>query len=280
VAPQEKYLDLHILPCKLRPSATLTTGQCFHWRVVELDDAILESPGSAWGSHEATEWIGILCFGKDHSVVVSLKETPETTLYHILYAPQNIDVQKDLYDYFQLGKPLAPLYQKWAQADPKHLARIAKGLPGVCIIEQDPWECLVSFICSSNNNIPRITKMLSAIWQRYGDALLTIGNETFYSFPSLEKLRAHVTDADLQEIGMGYGAKYLMETMETLHSLGGEKYLHNLRSIQDPIIIQKKLTQFCGVGRNVADCVASVFIASRWCYSSGCARMEHCSSRP
>jgi hypothetical protein len=165
MAPQERYLDLHILPCKLRPSATLTTSQCFHWRVVELDDAILESPGSAWSSHDATEWIGILHFGKDHSVVVSLKETPETTVCRILFAPQNIDVQKDLYDYFQLGEPLTPLYQKWAQEDPKCLARIAKCLPGVCIIEQYPWECLVSFICSINSNIPHITKILLAIRQ-------------------------------------------------------------------------------------------------------------------
>jgi N-glycosylase/DNA lyase len=256
VAPDEKYLDLHILPCELRPSATLTTGQCFHWRVVERDDTVLESPGSAWGSHDATEWIGILRFGQDQSFVVSLKETPATTLYRILYAPQDIDVRKELYHYFQLGEPLAPLYQKWAEADPKRLARIAKCLPGVRIIEQDPWECLVSFICSSNNNIPRITKMLSAVRQRYGDALFTIENETFYSFPSLETLRRCATNADLREIGMGYRAKYLMETMETLHSLGGEKYLHDLRSIQDPVVVQEKLTQFCGVGRKVADCVA------------------------
>jgi hypothetical protein len=111
VAPEKKYLDLHVLPCELRPSATLTTGQCFHWRVVELDDTELESPGSAWGSHDATEWIGILRFSKDHSVVVSLKEMPVTTLYLVLYALQDIDVRKELANYFHLvGKPLAPLY--------------------------------------------------------------------------------------------------------------------------------------------------------------------------
>lgn len=255
VAEKEKYLDLHLPPCELRPSATLTTGQCFHWRVVDPDDAILESPGSAWGSHDATEWVGILRVS-DQSVVVSLKEMQDTTLYRVLYAPQDTDVRRVLNAYFQLNQPLDPLYRKWSDADPKRLARIAKCLPGVRIIEQDPWECLVSFICSSNNNIPRITKMLSALRQRYGEPLLTVGNDTFYGFPSLNQLRRQATDADLREIGMGYRAKYLMETMETLHSLGGESYLHGLRSIQDPVVVQEKLTQFCGVGRKVADCVA------------------------
>jgi N-glycosylase/DNA lyase len=60
-------------------------------------------------------------------------------------------------------------------------------------------------------------------------------------------------------LGMGYRAKYLMETMETLHCLGGEKYLHDLRSIQDPVVIQKKLTQFCGVGRKVAADYVALF---------------------
>lgn len=255
VAQDEKYLDLQIPPCELRPSATLTTGQCFHWRVVEPDDAILESPGSAWGTHDATEWVGILRVS-DQSAVVSLKELHFTTLYRVLYAPKDMDVRKVLNDYFQLNEPLDPLYRKWSNADPKRLARIAKCLPGVRIIEQDPWECLVSFICSSNNNIPRITKMLSAIRQRYGEPVLTVGNETFYGFPSLNQLRRHATDADLREIGMGYRAKYLMETIEMLHSLGGENHLHGLRSIQDPVVVQAKLTQFCGVGRKVADCVA------------------------
>ena len=55
---------------------------------------------------------------------------------------------------------------------------------------------------------------------------------------------------------MGYRAKYLMKTMETLELLGGETHLHELRSITDPAIVQEKLIQFHGVGRKVADCVA------------------------
>ena len=78
-----------------------------------------------------------------------------------------------------------------------------------------------------------------------------------YSFPSLEHLQRQATEADLRtKCGMGYRAKYLIETMKTLTGLGGEMYLQELRLIKDPAIVQEKLIQFCGVGRKVADCVA------------------------
>jgi N-glycosylase/DNA lyase len=99
--------------------------------------------------------------------------------------------------------------------------------------------------------------MLNANRKKYGKPLITIGDETIYSFPSLQELSAKATDEDLRKTcGMGYRAKYLLETMKTLQSLGGENYLFDLRKKTDPIEVQEKLIQFCGVGRKVADCVA------------------------
>ena len=264
VAPESPFLDLNVSAVELRPSATLTTGQCFHWSVVERDDTTeADRPTiSAWGTHDSTEWVGILrIFNKTttsngDSIVVSLKEMPETTCYRLLYSPPNTNVRQVLNDYFQLYTPLEPLYKEWSDADPIRLARIAECIPGVRIIEQDPWECLVSFICSSNNNIPRITQMLQSIREKYGEPLITIGGKTFYSFPSLQQLYGKVTEADLRALGLGYRAKYLIETMETLQDLGGERYLHELRDVKDPVAVQEALMQFCGVGRKVADCVA------------------------
>jgi hypothetical protein len=40
------------------------------------------------------------------------------------------------------------------------------------LIRQEPVECLFSFICSSNNNIPRITLMLRRLRERYGTPLV------------------------------------------------------------------------------------------------------------
>jgi N-glycosylase/DNA lyase len=191
------------------------------------------------------------------NIVVAIRETPTTTLYRPLTPiPEDIDLRQALCQYFQLQHSLQDLYRQWSQADPR-LAIIAKCIPGVRIIDQDPWECLISFICSSNNNIPRIHKMLSAIRREYGQPLLQIGNQQFYSFPSLDELSAGATDEDLRgKCGMGYRSKYVLETIKILEDHGGESYLQELRQIKDAHLVQQKLCEFCGVGRKVADCVA------------------------
>jgi N-glycosylase/DNA lyase len=260
IATSAKYMDLRAPPDELRPSATLTTGQCFHWRTVSSSNDVPTSE-SAWGTHDATEWVGVLRTSAGDSITVAIKETPDTTLYRILQGPPGLPYEQILRQYFQLDCPLAPLYNAWSRQDPRRLARIAQRIPGVRLIDQDPWECLISFICSSNNNIPRITKMLTALRQHYGKPLVTIqGEETqtvLYSFPSFAELRSKATESDLRiSCGMGYRAKYIMATMETLESLGGEHYLHELRKLQDPIQVQERLLVFTGVGRKVADCVA------------------------
>jgi N-glycosylase/DNA lyase len=268
------YIDLQVSPRELRPSATLTTGQCFHWKAlsvgaIETDDTNEDGPtraagttASAWGTHDATEWIGTLR-SNGRSVVVRLKETTESTLYQVLHPPPSCDHRNDdvdvpalLRSYFQLAVPLEPLYGQWSEACPR-LARIAKCIPGVRVVDQDPWECLVSFICSSNNNIPRITKMLEAIRAEYGDPILTFQGRTLHSFPSLDTMKRRANESDLRDkCGLGYRAKYLVETIQILDSVGGEEYLRGLRSVQNPRHVQSELTKLRGVGRKVADCVA------------------------
>jgi N-glycosylase/DNA lyase len=252
INPSQPYIDLGVPPEELRPSATLTTGQCFHWKAVLQQD--MQEHQSAWGSPNATEWVGTIR-SPTTSVVVAIRETPTTTLYRPL-TKTTCDLQQVLCKYFQLQHSLKDLYQAWSKADSR-LATIAKCIPGVRIVDQDPWECLVSFICSSNNNIPRIAKMLSAIRKEYGTALVTIGNQTFYSFPSCEELAASATDEDFRKnCGLGYRSKYIMETIRILQDYGGEPYLQELRELDDTDLVQEKLCEFCGVGRKVADCVA------------------------
>ena len=253
------FCDLQVPPAELRPSATLTTGQCFHWTAVSTNDT---TTSSAWGSHNATEWIGTVRTPSGDSAVVVLRELPDTVHYKVLtstHASNDWDARTYLQDYFQLdSSSLAQLYADWSEQCPR-MRRIADSIPGVRILDQDPWECLVSFLCSSNNNIPRITQMLQAIRREYGAPLAVLDDDStvYYSFPSLSELMAQATEQDLrQRCGLGYRAKYLMETMQLLSNLGGESYLHSLRGVRDPAAVSEALMQFCGVGRKVADCVA------------------------
>lgn len=54
------------------------------------------------------------------------------------------------------------------------MAIVSHALPGIRLINQDPFECLISFIFSSNNNIKRITKGLDQLRARYGQYSCTL----------------------------------------------------------------------------------------------------------
>jgi N-glycosylase/DNA lyase len=225
----------------------------------EIAGAKASAP-SAWGSHNATEWVGVIRVQSDLSIVIAIREVPNTTLFRPLSPyPSDLDLKSILWEYFQLNDSLVELYDSWSKADAR-VATIARCIPGVRILDQDPFECLVSFICSSNNNIPRITKMVDAIRREYGEPLLSEADgspETLYSFPSVDTMLQYATDEGLrQKCGLGYRSKYVMETLQTLKEKGGEAYLQELRGISDPSEVQAKLCEFCGVGRKVADCAA------------------------
>lgn len=63
--------------------------------------------------------------------------------------------------YLNLGPNLTDLYEEWSSADPNFKKKAPK-FTGVRILKQDAWEALVGFICSSNNNIIRISQMVIA----------------------------------------------------------------------------------------------------------------------
>jgi len=145
------------------------------------------------------------------------------------------------------------LCASWAKADGR-LATIAASLPGMRILRQDPWECLISFICSSNNNIARIGQMLAKLRARYGAPIAALDGETFYAFPSPQALAA-ASEEELRGLGMGYRAKYLRQTAAAVVERGGAPYLRGLRG-KPTAEVQAALMDFAGVGPKVADCVA------------------------
>lgn len=74
---------------------------------------------------------------------------------------------------------------------------------------------MISFICSANNNIVRITKMLNELRTRYGTLLYQNGDDTFYSFPTIQELQA-ADEKTLRELGFGYRARYIAATVAEL----------------------------------------------------------------
>lgn len=56
---------------------------------------------------------------------------------------------------------------------------------GIRILAQEPLENLISFICSSNNNVQRITKMIKGLCDEYGKKIGTLSGMDYYQFPTL-----------------------------------------------------------------------------------------------
>ncbi|MCL1976840.1 MAG: 8-oxoguanine DNA glycosylase [Candidatus Bathyarchaeota archaeon] len=121
---------------------------------------------------------------------------------------------------------------------------------GLRLVRQDPWECLISFICATYKNIAAIEQMLSKISQKFGEKRHFDG-QNFWLFPSIEEL-AMANMPDLEECGLGYRAKYVQATAKRIHD---EQI--NLESFKQLSYAEakKRLFEFSGVGLKVADCV-------------------------
>ncbi|KAF9906951.1 8-oxoguanine glycosylase ogg1 [Linnemannia zychae] len=167
-----------------------------------------------------------------------------------------------LRDYFQLDVPLTELYTKWSETD-KNFKTKAPFFPGVRMLRQDPVENLFCFICSSNNNISRITQMASKMCSEYGAPLiippsaedLDSTSRTFYEFPTIEALAQDGVEETLRQIGFGYRAKYIATTAKMIQDMeNGRDWLHGLRKLAYEDAHAALLT-LQGVGPKVADCV-------------------------
>jgi len=121
---------------------------------------------------------------------------------------------------------------------------------GLRIIRQDPWECLTSYICATYKNIAAIKQMLLNLAKKFGEKK-TLDGYDFYTFPTSEKL-AKTTESGLATCGLGYRAKYVLETSKKIYESDFD--LEGLRKM--PYQQAKKaLLSLSGVGLKVADCV-------------------------
>lgn len=166
--------------------------------------------------------------------------------------------QSDIYeyilrDYFQLGVETESLYDEWRAKDP-HFVKVSESMQGVRVLRQDPVETLFAFICSSNNNIPRISGMVVKLCHEYGENLGEIDGVSYYSFPDMKDLKGPRVEQHLRSIGFGYRAKFISQCASYILEHYDSKWLENLRSVPYNEA-HEALCRLPGVGAKVADCV-------------------------
>lgn len=79
----------------------------------------------------------------------------------------------------------------------------------VRVLRLSPLEALLSFICSSNNNIARITQLVESLARIFGRPLLRLDSRLYYELPALERLASADALAQLRDAKFGYRAQYL-----------------------------------------------------------------------
>lgn len=198
-------------------------GQCFRWE-----------------KQENGSYIGI-AYGK---VLELEKKEGDLFIYNI----NKEEFFETWVDYFDLNREYEPIKDTLSK-DPLLKKAVEFG-HGIRILNQEPFELVISFIISSNNRIPMIKRGIKNISEKWGSKILYKGN-VYYSFPNLEEIK----DASLEELaacGVGFRAKYIRDTISDIYS---KKYDLEWIVAQDHDVCHKELQNFTGVGPKVADCI-------------------------
>lgn len=181
------------------------------------------------------------------------------SLIRVRSAPDGIEFESDASDealvphvvrYFRLDQDIRPIQKELRSVDDR-MARLVDEYDGLRILRQDPWECLVAYICSQRNDIEGITEIVKRLANEYGTPL-ALGGVTRHAFPSPRRLAALGTDAMKDAArGLGRGPRIHAVAADVaagdldLGALAGMPHTH-ARAV---------LMSYDGIGAKIADCV-------------------------
>jgi len=132
----------------------------------------------------------------------------------------------------------------------KVVENITKKYIGLRIMRQKPIQCIISFLCSSNNNIPRIRLILRNLSRKFGKKI-EWNNNTFYTFPTLKTLST-ISQSELLHCGFGYRAEYVRKTVK---SIVDQEIDMKLIKDSDYTKSKQEILKLSGVGEKIADCI-------------------------
>ncbi len=195
---------------------TFECGQCFRWN---LDD-----------NNIYTGVVGnriIKAYTTDEGIVIECDDDELVT------------------EYFDLARNYTEIKNMFA--DDIILNKACDYGYGIRLLKQNPWETMISFIISANNNIPRIKKIINSLCNNFGQHIF----DGHYTFPTPDVLCSLTVD-DLDVIKSGFRAKYILDAAKKVAS--GELVLEELYNM-DSADARAELKTVKGIGDKVADCV-------------------------
>ena len=207
---------------------SLTMGQAFRWK----------ADGNGWFS------------GVVQGQHIQVHKIREGLLEFRGQPGPDAEIERILTNYLRLEEDIAAIYADLSNRDGKIAELIAK-YPGLRILRQEPWECLVSYICSANNNVEQIGRLVERISKEFGDPI-SLDGETRHSFPTPERLeQAGASELEALNLGLQRHIKIHRAATEVVDGSLNLKDLQQMPYAQ----ARKRLKQCYGVGDKIADCV-------------------------
>jgi len=116
-----------------------------------------------------------------------------------------------------------------------------------------PTEMLFTFLCTPNNNMPRIVQMVRHL-STYGPVLAEVDGRPLHRFPDVARIAA-IPEADLRAKAFGYRGGTIPGVARQLLSRGGDEYIASLKEVP----YEEANAALCtlkGIGPKLADCIA------------------------
>lgn len=219
------------------------SGQCFRWK-----------------KEKENSYIGV-AFGK---VIEVCQDGNTITIYNT----NEEDFKNIWFKYFDLDRDYSCIKNKLSKDNLLKTA-VEYGY-GIRLLNQEPFEIVISFIISARNSIPVISKTIDNISEKYGKKLEYKG-KVYYAFPTIEEL-SKATLEEIQSIGGSFRSKYIVDTTNKIYrcnlAKAGkldepkeainellEKYdLEKIKNMSDDEC-HKALQEFMGIGAKVSDCI-------------------------
>lgn len=223
--------------------ATLESGQTFHWRRGDGKTYGDESPArdawyyTAFRPRHASEPLALGV--REHEGGIDWQST----------VPDGGELVREL---LGLDDDLPAIIDRVRRAagDDDLLRRALAATDGHRLVNDPPFVCLVSFICSSQMRVDRIHEMQVELADRFGTTVKLDGRDV-HAYPTPDQL-ADAGEEQLKDAGLGYRASYVSRTASTV--AGGDAHPADYAGI-DYETARNRIQTFTGVGDKVADCV-------------------------
>ena len=167
------------------------------------------------------------------------------------------NLKEVIYEYFDLNRNYETINNKIIEYNP-NIKDIIKDNIGLKIIKQDKFECIISYILSSNNSVNNIKNALDNISKEYGKKI-EYDNKTFYLFPSINNL-INVKEEDYRRLKCGFRDKYIKQIINNINNK--EFDINKIDELNSNTALNYLMNQK-GIGLKVASCIL-LFAYSRF----------------